>query len=195
MTRAERARSLKGLAVVDGYRFPAGVRHRFTAEHGDLDTAGVALVEDATRQWFRLAVRRPRARLSMPSVAVGDLWHEMTLDTRGYAEFCEATLGYFLPCAPEQARTHLAETFHLAQRDESCGPETLPLLFRVDQQLKIKNGHHYLADCGGRGVCHELPGAICLRHVAGTENPKRWRPNPRRDSPVVDDPTIGGGGN
>ncbi|XVU23722.1 hypothetical protein ACQPZJ_41785 [Actinoplanes sp. CA-054009] len=198
--RSRDRRTAERLAIVDGYRFPAGVRHRFTVDHGDLDGAGVALVEDAARQWFRLAVRRPKARLSMPSVAVDALWQEMTRDTGDYAGFCEAALGHYLQHTPESALTrsaataHLAETFRAAQQDEGCRPDALPLLFRVDHQLRIGNGHHYLADCGGRGQCHELPGATCLRHVAGTENPRRWRPDPRRDSPSIDDPGAGGAG-
>jgi|tagenome__1003787_1003787.scaffolds.fasta_scaffold20947619_1 hypothetical protein len=176
-------RSAQRLAVVDDYRFPAGVRHRFTVEHGDLDTAAVILVEDATRQWFRLAVRHPKAKLSMPSVVVDSLWHEMVLNTRDYAEFCDAAFGHFLHHVPESAMipaaaaanrtTRLADTFHLAQEDESCRPEVLPLLFRVDRELEVKDGRHYLADCGGRGECYDLPGAICLQHVTGMDKPRR----------------------
>ncbi|MFF5085309.1 hypothetical protein ACFY36_50415 [Actinoplanes sp. NPDC000266] len=190
--RSRDRRTAQRLAIVDGYRFPPGVRHRFAVEHGALDTAGVALAEDAARQWFRLAVRRPKASLSMPSAVVDALWREMVLDTRDYAGFCEAALGHPLHRATPPDMTRLAETFHLAQLDEGCGPEVLPLLFRVDRQLEVEGGHRYLADCGGRGQCHELPGATCLRHVAGTENPRRWRPDPRRDPPIADEFSVGG---
>jgi hypothetical protein len=175
--RSRDRRTAQRLAVVGGYRFPAGVRHRFTVAHGDLDTAAVALVEDAARQWFRLAVRHPRAGLSMPSVVVGDLWRELVRDTRDYAEFCAAAFGRPWPRPPESDNdrpARLAATFRWAQQDESCPPEALPLLFRVDREMDVEGGGHYLADCGGRGVCHELPGAICLRHVAGVRSTRRW---------------------
>ncbi|MEV4347861.1 hypothetical protein AB0J83_25680 [Actinoplanes sp. NPDC049596] len=202
--RSRDRRTAQRLAVVDGYRFTAGVRHRFAVEHGDLDAAGVALVEDAIRQWFRLTARRPRARLSMPSVAVDELWNAMVLDARDYAQFCDKAFGHFLAHTPESALTatavaahrtgHLADTLRLAQQDEGCRPEMLPLIFRVDRQLDIKAGRHYLADCGGRGECYEVPGALCLRHVAGMENPKRWRPDRRGGGPPADGLITGGSG-
>lgn len=68
------------------------------------------------------------------------------------------------------------------------------MLFRVDRTLGIEGGTRYLADCGGRGQCHELPGAICLRHVSGTENPKRWRPDRHANIPPPGTPDAGGFG-
>jgi hypothetical protein len=163
-------RIARRLAAVDDYRFPAGVRHRFIVRHGELDTGGIALVEDATRQWFRLAARHPRAELVMPSVIAGDLWRETIRDPRDCASLV-------LPLQHPPRPAGLARTFHLAQEDEPGRPEALPLLFRVDRELNVPGGRHYLADCGGRGDCHELPGAICLRHVAGMDRGTR-RPLP-----------------
>ena len=90
-------RTAHRLAVVDGYRFPAGVRHRFAVAHHYLDTAAVARAQDAARQWFRLAARHPRAELAVPSVVVDDLWREMVRDTRDYAEFCAGAFRRPLP--------------------------------------------------------------------------------------------------
>jgi len=170
-------RTAQRLAAVDGYRFPSGVRHRFIVAHDDLDLAALARVEDAARQWFRLAARHPRADMSMPSVVVDDLWREMLRDPRGYAEFCSAAFRRPLP-RPRQSGPEnpagLATTFRLAQEDESCPPQALPLLFRIDRELGVAGGGYYLADCGGRAVCHELPGAVCLTHVAGVEPERPW---------------------
>jgi hypothetical protein len=171
-------RTARRLAVVGGYSFPAGVRHRFSLAHGDLDPAAVALAQSACRQWFRLAARHPSAHLSMPSVVVGDLWQEMIRDTRDYAEFCAAAFGHLFPRPPEAGAdrpSRLATTFRLAQEDENSRPEALPLLFRVDRELGVPGGAYYLADCGGGpDVCHEMPGATCLRHVTGVKYPRRW---------------------
>jgi len=187
-------RTAQGLAVVGGYLFPAGVRHRFSVTHDNLDTAAIALVEDAARQWFRLAARHPRAKMSMPSVVVDDLWRELVRDTRGYAELCEAAFRRPLPRPPEPGAdrpARLATTFRLAQEDESCPADRLPLLFRIDRELGVVDGGRYLADCGGRADCHELPGATCLTHVAGIESDGRW---PGRLRDMFRPPDAGTGG-
>jgi hypothetical protein len=201
--RSRHGRTAQRLAAIDDYRFPAGVRHRFTLGHGDLDTGAVALVQSASRQWFRLAARHRAAHLSMPSVVVDELWREMVRDTRDYAEFCDAAFGRPLLRPPEPGPdrpARLATTFRLARADENGPPEALPLLFRVDRELGVPGGGRYLADCGGgRGVCHELPGATCLRHIAGVKPARRW-PGSRENTsrpPGADaggDPGAGGFG-
>jgi hypothetical protein len=166
------------VAVVDAYEFPSSIRQRFALEHHTFTPEQIATVEAATRQWFRLAARRPKAALSMPSVIVDDLWHEMVLHTREYAAFCDAAFGRFLHHVPESAMTGpeaaanqgrtLRTTFELAQQDEKCAATELPVLFRVDRDLAVKGGRRYLADCGGRGHCYPLPGTVCLQHLRGT---------------------------
>jgi len=166
------------LAAVDDYQFPGSVRQRFVQQHSELTGDGVRSVEAAARQWFRLGVRHPRARLAMPSVIVDDLWREFVLHTREYAEFCDAALGRVPQRMPEPAMTAggaagnrsgaLQATFRYAQQDEPGGAGPLPVLFRVDQELAVAGGRHYLADCGGRGICYELKGTICLQHLGGS---------------------------
>jgi hypothetical protein len=162
------------LQVIDTYAFPAGVRSRFALRYQSLSAEEVRTVEAATRQWFRLVARHPKARLAMPSVVVDELWHELVLHTRDYAEFCVTAFVRFLHHTPESAMTAegaaanrgsgLAVTYRLAREDEHA---ELPLLFRVDGELGVEGGRRYLADCGGRGLCHELPGVVCLQHVTG----------------------------
>jgi hypothetical protein len=192
--RSRDRRTAQRLAVIDGCRFSAGARYRFSLEHGDLDTAAVALVQDACRQWLRLAARRPTTRLSMPSLVVDDLWREMARDTRDYSEFCGAAFGRLFARPPEcdaDRPARLATTLRLAQEDENCPPGALPLLFRIDRDLGVPGGARYLADCGGgRAVCHELPGTTCLRHVAGVKPAGRWRARFGSTSP----PGAGAGG-
>ena len=194
--RSRDRRTAERVAAADGCPFPAGVRHRFGLAHGDLDTYAVARVQDACRQWFRLAARRPSAALSMPSVVVDDLWREMVRDTRNYAEFCAAAFGrpFPRPPAPEADRpARLATTLRLAQQDEHCPPAALPLLFRIDRELGVPGGGHYLADCGGgRDVCHRLPGATCLRHITGIRYTRRWPGQFESTSPPTGS-DLGGG--
>lgn len=165
-------------AAVDGFEFPGSVRQRFAARHGDLTADGIRAVEAAGRQWFRLAARHPRARLAMPSVIVDDYWREFTVQTREYAQFCATALGRTLPYAAADSRSPgLRTTFRYAYEDQPDVPGLLPALFRVDQDLAVAGGRSYLADCGGRGLCYELKGSICLAHLDGpgkTPGGGRW---------------------
>ncbi len=91
--------------------------------------------------------------------------------------FCQAAFGRFMHHVPDSVAGSPAElasrsrrlmaTLELARRDEDCAADQLPSLFSVDQRLGIADGHRYLADCGGRGQCHELRGTVCLRHLIG----------------------------
>ena len=162
-----RVRRSRRIAVVDDYRFPSGVRQRLAQRHTALTGDDLQSVEAATRQWFRLCARHPRAGLAMPSVIVDDLWRELVLHEREYAEFCGRAFGRLLPPGSVDRPGALGDTFRFARQDEPAGPGVLPLLFRVDRQLAVAGGRDYLADCGGRGTCYELKGTICLRHLDG----------------------------
>jgi hypothetical protein len=168
------------IEAVNAFELPSGVRQRFALQHEEMRTEEVRAVEAATRQWFRVVARRPKARLSMPSVAVSDLWHELVLHTGEYAAFCKSAFGRFLPHDPVSAITStgarstlLLATLDLARRDEGCDPDQLPLLFRVDREIGIAGGRTYLADCGGRGQCFPVSGAVCLQHLSGVGKPQR----------------------
>lgn len=176
-------RIVRRIAVVDAFAFPSSVRLRFSDQHRELSADDVRTVEAATRQWFRLAARRPKTKLSMPSVVVDDMWHDLVLHTRDYAAFCQAAFGRFLHHVPESAMSSpaaatnrsagLLATLQLAREDEGCDPQQLPLLFRVDKELGVDGGRRYLADCGGRGQCYEVRGTLCLHHVTGMDKPLR----------------------
>ncbi|SCF10877.1 hypothetical protein GA0070607_5632 [Micromonospora coriariae] len=189
------------LRAVDDLQFPASGRQRLLNQHPHLSGDDIRLVEAATRQWFRLVVRHSDAKLSMPSVIVDDLWQELTLHKRDYATFCDAAFGRLLHHQPRSATSagtvnrnpRLLATLSCGRRDEECGPTGLPLLFRVDQELRIQDGNRYLADCGGRGECFPVANRVCLQHLGG---PGR-RPKPpgiRGDLPFNDGRHGYGGG-
>ncbi len=182
--RLSTRRVARRVAAVDAYEFSTSVRQRFRLKHPELRTESTALVETALRQWFRLLARRPSVRLSMPSTVVDDLWHEMLLHTRDYAAFCDAAFARFLHHEPESTMTpdqaaanrsdRLLLTLRLARQDENCGPDGLPLLFRVDQEVGLQAPYRrYLADCGGRDQCYDSarPDLVCLQHLAGPKHP------------------------
>nr|WP_221376351.1 hypothetical protein [Actinoplanes polyasparticus] len=210
-------RTAHRVAAIDAYRFPAAVRQRLASEHDSLNQAGLDQVESATRQWFRLAARHPRAKLTMPSLIAAALWTEFSRQTTEYAAFCTEAFGRAPldrpsspgptapasssgPTAPASSSgpAALAETFRFARQDENCGPAALPLLFRIDQQLSIRGGYRYLADCGGRGTCYDVPGAVCLQHLKGPGRLLRGRnrfgpPPPGNSGPVGEGMACGGG--
>ncbi|MFG1841390.1 hypothetical protein ACGFH8_23565 [Micromonospora sp. NPDC049175] len=184
-------------------RFPASAREHLRNRYPHLSDDDIAVVESATRQWFRLAVRQSGAKLAMPSVVVGDLWQALTLHTQDYATFCDAAFGHPLDHLPRSAtsddptdagrRTLLLATLNHARRDEGGSPTSLPLLFRVDDELRIPGGRRYLADCGGRGECFPVAERVCLQHLAGLGK----RPKPRGirgDLPFLDGRHGYGGG-
>jgi hypothetical protein len=179
-TRFWDRRGARRLAVVDAVDLPGSVRQRFALHHPDLTADGIRTAEAATRQWFRLAAAHPRALMSMPSVVVDEVWHEFVLHTREYADFCDAAFGRFLHHEPESAMSPgaaaanrsaaLATTLRLARADERAGPgeDRLPLIFRVDDELRVVGGKRYLLDCGGRGQCYDVRGTTCLQHLGGS---------------------------
>jgi hypothetical protein len=138
-------RAARRVRAVDAYEFPFSVGQRLRRTHPDLRTEDVALVEAATRQWFRILARRPTARvwLAMPSTLADDMWHEFLLHTRDYAAFCDTAFRRFLHHLPESAITpedavpsptsRLLATLRLAREDEN-NPSALPVLFRVDHE-------------------------------------------------------------
>jgi hypothetical protein len=159
-------RSSRWVSAVDAYEFPSGVRQRFTLQHGELSAAALRSVEAAARQWFRIAARHPKARLAMPSVIVDEFCREFRLQAREYTDFCAVVLGRPAVVAGNGPR-ELAATFRFAREDESSQAGMLPALFRVDRDVAAAGGQHYLADCGGRGICYELKGSVCLLHLGG----------------------------
>lgn len=171
-------RTARRVRAVDAYEFPSSVRQRLRRTHPCLDTEGGALVEAATRQWFRILARRPidRLRLSMPSTLADDMWHEFLLHTRDYAAFCDTAFGRFLHHVPESAMTpeeavpsyssRLLATLRLARADEN-NPSALPVLFRVDHEAGLQDARRYILRCDGQDECcaASTVDLVCLHHL------------------------------
>jgi hypothetical protein len=174
-------RAAQRVAFINDYTFSAGMQERLKGTHPELTAEGLALVEAAARQWFRIVAGHPKTELSMPSRLVDDLWHEFMLHTRDYAAFCETAFGRFLHHQPETAMSperatanrskQLVLTLRLAQAEEHCAPTDLPLLFRVDRLAGLKGCRRYVADCGGRGQCYAQSTTVCLQHITGPGKP------------------------
>lgn len=123
------------------------------------------LVEQGLRQWFEVHVRTPERPLGLPSVAVEVAWQACIADTDGYATFCEAVFGQPLTFAHDVTRT--SRTWAAACAAEELDPrhpDFLPVLFLVDQTLRLPDGRSYDSRCSGR-VCRVESPVVCVRHA------------------------------
>jgi hypothetical protein len=189
-------RATRRASAVDAYTFPPSVYQKLRFKHPDLGTESTALIAAATRQWFRILARHPRARLSMPSTAVADMAHEFLSHPRDYVAFCDTAFRHFVHPDPESVLTphqaatgrpdRLLTTLRLAREDENCWPE-LPIIFLVDHHVRLAGAHRYLADCGGRGMCNYVstPGLVCLHHLAGMDRPPKLPRGPGNVRAIV----------
>ncbi len=141
------------------YSFPAGLADRLGAHYPQLTAPDRQLVEGALRQFFLAYLKGGRKFVSMPSQVADDLWHEFILYTRHYQAFCRQAFGRFLHHTPavvlgpnRQSNTGLRRVWWYACREEQIEPRNparLPLLFAVDETLRIDGGFRYVPDCSG----------------------------------------------
>lgn len=135
------------------------------------------LFEGAVPQWFEVHVRQPSRRwpLGLPSTAVRLAWPAIAADVT-YLAFCERLYGRLLPV--EEDTTKMPRTWEAAchaERLDPYQPTHLPVLFLVDQTLRIPGGAVYTSSCTGR-VCRVFPPEVCVRHAfAPTRRFTTWR--------------------
>lgn len=124
--------------------------------------------------WFQINQAAPRRKLSMPSQAVDDAWHEFILFTHNYQRFCREALGRFLhhvPAeamhSPTQAQDGLKRSWRLACEHEGLNPRApsrLPRLFALDAALGIAGGFTYHLDCLAAGAAGQM--GYCAGHIS-----------------------------
>ena len=157
-------------------RFPLATLDGLRRRHPDLTDDQAQLVADGLRQWYRVCQLARTRPTSMPSRVVDDLWHEHIVCTRDYEQFCRQAFGRFLHHQPESLMTGrnakrnrgfvLRSTWDLARQAESeTGPLSgLPLLFRLDEELGVADGHRYVEGCGQSGAC-TAGSVVCYAHL------------------------------
>ncbi len=141
------------------YSFPAGVLDRFESAHPALSPKDRHLVARGLRQFFLAYLGSGRKPVSMPSRVVDDLWHAFILHTRHYQAFCTKAFGRFMHHTPavvlganRHSNAGLRRTWWYACLEAKIDPkkpDRLPLLFALDEQLKIEDGFRYRLDCSG----------------------------------------------
>lgn len=152
------------------YRFPAGVFESLKQKYPHLEPKDCQLTARALRQFFLTHLKSGRKYVSMPSQAVDEVWHDFILNTKAYATFCQQAFGQFMHHTPavvmssnQRSNEGLRRCWWYACKDENINPRhalRLPLLFALDNKLKISDGFRYVPDCSrigndtGTGVVH-----------------------------------------
>ncbi|WP_323001355.1 hypothetical protein [Denitromonas sp.] len=146
---------------------------RLASRRPELNPAQRKAVFHGLRDWFEINQRAGRRKLSMPSQAVDDAWHEFILFTRNYQDFCRKGLGRFLHhvpaeamASPTQAQAGLKRSWRHACAHEGIDPASpirLPRLFALDTTLGLADGFSYQLDCLKAGAAGN--GAYCASHI------------------------------
>ncbi len=173
---------LKREHFIRAYVFPASLLTKLNKHHTHLAEKDHFLVARALREFFLVRIRARSAFIGMPSKVVDDLWHEFILDTRAYAKFCNQAFGEFFHHVPASATpkgTDISESLRIAWRyaclEENINPNRptrLPLLFAIDEKLKIEDGQRYnmrnmpkqdssSSGCGGTACGSGSSGGCC----------------------------------
>jgi hypothetical protein len=149
---------LRREAFIRDALLPKGLFERLRKHHPELTPKDCQLVANGLRQFFLTHLKSGRQHVAMPSQVVDDLWHEFILYTKNYDAFCARAFGRFLHHTPavvltksKQNNGGLRRCWWYACREEHINPRAatrLPLLFAIDAKLGIKDGFHYVADCG-----------------------------------------------
>ncbi len=141
------------------YMFPKGLLTKLGTSRPGIGIKEQQLVARGLRQFFLAHLKSGRKFVSMPSQIADDLWHEFILYTRDYEKFCKRAFGKFLHHTPavalsadKQNNTGLRRVWRHACLEDNINPLTptrLPLLFALDEKLKVEGGFRYTTDCSG----------------------------------------------
>ena len=152
-------------AFIRAYSFPAELRRRINQHHPGWTFAQIDRVLDGLREYFLACLRAQFGRplsgsLAMPSRAVDEAWHAFIVMTRDYAQFCRHEFGRYLHHTPEAQmqvpmRDALANTLHFSRGGApaagllaagAAAGAGVPLLFMLDRELGLADGHLYADD-------------------------------------------------
>lgn len=152
----KRVKTYRG-KLIDSYTFPKRLTDSVKKVYPHLSDHQLKRVIRGLREYFHLIALSKRKMVSMPSQVVDVAWHEFILFTKQYEIFCNRALGHFLHHTPAEAmrsKTVAQEGIRRAWR-LSCfrakidpkSPTRLPLLFGIDEELKIEDGFKYQLNC------------------------------------------------
>lgn len=138
---------------IRAYVFSGSLFEKLKEKHKHLELKDCQLVARALREFFLAHLKSGRRYVGMPSRVVDDLWHEFILDTREYRRFCDDAFGRYFHHTPatsmgkadnEDAGLRLTWRYACIEENINWRKATrLPLLFAIDEKLKIAAGFHY----------------------------------------------------
>lgn len=141
---------------IEQYVFPAELETMFARKRPELSRDERAVVWKALRQYFVLHNHGNKHKIAMPSLVVSEVWYAFTLLKSDYEEFCHDAFGSYLPYSAANADAEhylrddsLTRLWRLsceAHGINALQPASLPLLFAIDELLKINNGLAYKPD-------------------------------------------------
>ncbi len=183
--------------LTDRMQPPAGCLDNFMGLHTEVRGEYLPLLWEAFLQWVRVRGRfdehwyqrwpssmvppapPPSSRLCQPSLAVDDLWRLLAGGTVTWRELPKhVQVMERVPVREPHSRTNLYETYEKAYFDEYA--RQLPLLFRADELLGLRDGRLYRAECivdpvkwWGVSICpaesdagrDPEPGRTCLHKI------------------------------
>jgi hypothetical protein len=136
---------------------PQFLKSKLREAYPHLSGKEAELAEQGLRHFFLACLHNKGRFTAMPSQAVDLLWHEFILHTQAYQVWCKQGLGYFLHHTPAQVlgksakrNDGLRRVWHWACQQEQIDPRSpayLPVLFAIDNRLRIPDGFHYAPDC------------------------------------------------
>ena len=137
-------------AYLENYQFIDIVIAKFKEKHKNLTDADIELVIKGLKNYFYISSRSSDI-IILPSIVLDDLWHEFILYSKEYNSFCNEAFGRFLHHSPNDTKSFDVDMARFLAWEESCkleglNPSTtseLPLIFKIDELLKIKNGLYY----------------------------------------------------
>ena len=157
---------LRRVELIDQFRFPQKVYMRVQQQYPHLSKVEVETVIEGLREYFYISLLANKNVVAMPSQVIDVAWHEFILFTREYERFCSQSFARFLHhtpaeamSSPTMAQTGIKRAWRLACFREGIDPQApskLPLIFAIDEQLKIPDGFSYQLDCKGlanNGYC------------------------------------------
>ncbi|MGZ8261169.1 MAG: glycine-rich domain-containing protein [Caldimonas sp.] len=149
---------------------PVLPKRKLRQQFPTLEAKDADLVERGFRQFFMACSRSNGQFVAMPSKVVDAYWHALILDTRGYAEWCDRTLGRFLHHIPTErlgsdakANDGLRRAWYYACKEEAIDPRRpsrLPLLFALDAKLRIAGGVVYSPAARPKGAAASADGGV-----------------------------------
>ncbi|UFH59043.1 glycine-rich domain-containing protein [Sulfurovum mangrovi] len=149
-------RQKKQLVYIKNYIFPDRIKLKLKEQYQHLTNEEIDKVLFALRDYFSIANKANGKTVAMPSKVVDTAWHEFIIFTKVYKTFSQKAFGRFFHHIPtesieakESVDDTLKLTWKLACLHENImptDPDKLPLLFAIDELLKIEDGNIYSLD-------------------------------------------------